>query len=151
MEEYNFLQLMPQICAVTVIVFIAMLVDLVSGLYKAKVRGEVHSSWGLKRSVSKFILYEGAILIAGGIDTLLCCSRLLQAVNLTLLHGVALFSYLIGILLCVVEMWSLKEKAEEKTKKDVNRAVELVGSLINRKQLADAISQAVADSLTKKS
>lgn len=148
MENFDFLQLLPQICAVTVIVFLAMLIDLISGLHKAKMRGEVHSSWGLKRSVSKFILYEGAILIAGCIDTLLCNSRLLSAVGMQMLQGVAMFSYLIGILLCIVEMWSLKERAEDKTQKDMSRAVDFLSSLVNKSQLTDAITKAISDAIT---
>lgn len=150
MNNFDFLLLLPQICAVTVIVFIAMLVDLISGLHKAKIRGEVHSSWGLKRSVSKFILYEGAILIAGCIDTLLCNSRLLSAIGIELLQGVAMFSYLIGILLCIVEMWSLKERAEDKTQKDLNRAADLLTSMVNKKQLTDAISKAISEAMNCK-
>ena len=45
------------------IVLIAMLLDLVSGLYKAKLRGEIRSSQALKRTITKFITYEGGMMI----------------------------------------------------------------------------------------
>ena len=54
-----------------VIVFVAMIIDLASGLNKAKQRGEVRSSYGLSRSLSKFIMYEGGMLIAAGVDLLM--------------------------------------------------------------------------------
>lgn len=38
-------QLLLQVCIAAFIVFVAMTVDLASGLYKAKIPGEVLSSW----------------------------------------------------------------------------------------------------------
>lgn len=142
--------LLVQVCLAAFIVFMAMCVDLASGLYKARMRGEVHSSWGLKRSVQKFILYEGAILIAGGIDILFLTCRIMAVVGCTLLNGIAIFTGFIAILLCIVEIWSLREKADEKTRKDINRASELIGSLIDKKQFAEAFGKAVADSMGNK-
>ena len=140
-------QLLAQVCLAAFIVFMAMAVDLASGLYKAKIRGEVHSSWGLKRSVQKFILYEGAVIIAGGIDVLFLTCRVMQLVGCTVLEGIAIFTGFIAILLCIVEIRSLREKADEKTRKDLNRAGELIESLIDKKQVADALAKAIAGSL----
>lgn len=140
-------QLLAQVCLAAFIVFMAMAVDLASGLYKAKIRGEVHSSWGLKRSVQKFILYEGAVIIAGGIDVLFLTCRVMQLVGCAVLEGIAIFTGFIAILLCIVEIWSLREKADEKTRKDLNRAGELIESLIDKKQVADALAKAIAGSL----
>lgn len=142
--------LLVQVCLTAFIVFVAMGVDLASGLYKAKIRGEVHSSWGLKRSVQKFILYEGAILIAGGIDILFLTSQVTKLIGCEALTGIAIFTCVIAILLCIVEIWSLREKADEKTRKDINRAGELIGSIVERKQIAEAIGKAIADAITHK-
>ncbi len=139
--------LLAQVCLAAFIVFLAMGVDLASGLYKAKIRGEVHSSWGLKRSVQKFILYEGAILIAGGIDILFLTSRVAKLMGCEVLSGIAIFTSIIAILLCVVEIWSLKEKADEKTRKDINRASEIIGAVLDKKRIAEAISSAIIDSI----
>lgn len=139
--------LLAQVCLAAFIVFIAMGVDLASGLYKAKIRGEVHSSWGLKRSVQKFILYEGAILIAGGIDILFLTCRVMPLVGCDVLNGIAIFTDFIAILLCMVEIWSLREKADEKTRKDIKRAGELIGSLVEKKQIADALGKALVEAL----
>lgn len=140
-------QLLLQVCIAAFIVFVAMTVDLASGLYKAKIRGEVHSSWGLKRSVQKFILYEGAIMIAGGIDVLVLTCRVTAIIGCNVLNGIALFTGLIAILLCIVEIWSLREKADEKTRKDIHRAGELIGGLLDRQQIGEAIGKAIAASL----
>ena len=47
-----------------IVVLLAMIVDLFSGLRKAKVRGEYRSSEALKRTFTKFITYEGGMIIA---------------------------------------------------------------------------------------
>lgn len=139
--------LLAQICLAAFIVFIAMTIDLGSGLYKAKLRGEVHSSWGLKRSVQKFILYEGAILIAGGIDVLFLTSHVAKLLGCDAIAGIAIFTCMIAILLCVVEIWSLREQAEEKTRKDLNRAGEILGTMLDKKRIADAIGTAIVEGI----
>ena len=47
------------------LVNVAMGADLVSGWRKAKLRGEAHTSYAFSRTLSKFLLYMG-ILIVGG-------------------------------------------------------------------------------------
>ena len=64
------------------IVFFAMMIDLASGLRKAKIRGELRSSQALKRSITKFITYEGSMIIALGVDMLIHMSKLAQMFGL---------------------------------------------------------------------
>ena len=66
------------------IVFFAMMIDLASGLRKAKIRGELRSSQALKRSITKFITYEGSMIIALGVDMLIHMSKLPQMFGLEL-------------------------------------------------------------------
>ena len=61
----------------SIFVMVAMIVDLVSGLIKAKQRGEIRTSYGLRRTVNKFIVYEGGVLIAIMIDVMIHFSHLL--------------------------------------------------------------------------
>lgn len=143
----NIGMLLFEVCVAAFIVFVAMSVDLASGLYKAKLRGEVHSSWGLKRSISKFILYEGAILIAAGMDVLFLMSKVFVLCGLNFLEGVAIFTCVVAIVLCIVEILSLREKADEKTRKDIGRVSEMVENIIDRKQLSAAIAKAIAESI----
>lgn len=149
MVTINLFSLLQQTCFVSAIVLIAMVIDLCSGLYKAKIRGEIRSSWGLKRSVSKFILYEGAVMLAGCIDVLFGVARFFSLLGLNTLDSVAIFSALIGVILCIVELWSLREKADEKTRKDVDRATQMLTSILDKKELTKAISKAVAEAISK--
>ena len=95
-----------------VIVFLAMIIDLVSGLIKAKQRNEVRSSYGLKRTLNKFIMYEGGMLIAAGVDVLIHLSHLLELFRLDVILGIPIITILLGVYLLVVEGISVREKAD---------------------------------------
>lgn len=125
------------------IVLVAMAIDLASGLYKAKQRHEVRSSWGLKRTLSKFIMYEGGMLIAFGVDLLIYFSRLFELFSLRSINGVPVVTCLVGIFLLVVEFMSIREKSDKKTKKDFSEAGELLAKLLDSKTFKDAVSEAV--------
>ena len=125
------------------IVLVAMAIDLASGLYKAKQRHEVRSSWGLKRTLSKFIMYEGGMLIAFGVDLLIYFSRLFELFSLRSINGVPVVTCLVGIFLLVVEFMSIRERSDKKTKKDFSEAGELLAKLIDSKTFKDAVAEAV--------
>lgn len=118
------------------IVLMAMCVDLCSGLYKAKQRGEIRSSWGLKRTLSKFIMYEGGMLIAAGIDLLIHFSHIYKLFNITALESTPVITCLLGVFLLIVEFLSVREKADEKTQKGISRVEELAVKAITKDDLA---------------
>ena len=72
-----------------VVVLFAMIIDLISGLMKAKQRHEVRSSYGLKRTLNKFIMYEGGMLIAAGVDLVLLNDEVLIGDNQSIEYGVS--------------------------------------------------------------
>ena len=125
------------------IVLVAMAIDLASGLYRAKQRHEVRSSCGLKRTLSKFIMYEGGMLIAFGVDLLIYFSRLFELFSLRSINGVPVVTCLVGIVLLVVEFMSIREKSDKKTKKDFSEAGELLAKLLDSKTFKDAVAEAV--------
>ncbi len=126
-----------------VIVFLAMMIDLASGLYKAKQRHEIRSSWGLKRTLSKFIMYEGGMLIAFGVDMLIYFSRLCELFHLTIIVGIPVVTCLIGIFLLIVEFMSICEKSDKKTKKDFSDAGEAIMKLLESKTFKEAVAKAM--------
>lgn len=126
-----------------VIVLLAMGIDLVSGLYKAKIRGEIRSSWGLKRTLSKFIAYEGGMLIAAGVDLLMHLSRLMHLFGLEAIYGVPVVTCLVGVFLLIVEFVSIREKADKKTQKDVSDAAELLGKLLANDSIKEVFRTAL--------
>lgn len=133
------------------IVLLAMAIDLASGLAKAKVRGEIRSSWGLKRSLIKFITYEGGMLIAAGIDLLISLSKVMALVHLEILEGIPIVTCMVGIFLLVVEWLSVREKADEKTKTEFSRVEKLAKTMVSRQELVDALTDALSQASKNRS
>ena len=133
------------------IVLLAMAIDLASGLAKAKVRGEIRSSWGLKRSLIKFITYEGGMLIAAGIDLLISFCKVMALVHLEILEGIPRVTCMVGIFLLVVEWLSVREKADEKTKTEFSRVEKLAKTMVSRQELVDALTDALSQASKNRS
>lgn len=121
----------------------AMIIDLASGLYKAKQRNEIRSSWGLKRTLSKFIMYEGGMLIAAGVDILIHLCKITTLFHLDVLWGVPVITCLVGIFLLIVEFMSVREAADEKTKTEMSRVAEMASAMVNKDELVSALTQAI--------
>lgn len=130
---------------VMILVLLAMIIDLGAGLFKAKQRGELRTSEALRRTLSKFISYEGGLTIAVMVDVLINFAKVYELFRLDALTVVPVVTILVGIFLLVVEFMSVREKADAKTKKQQERAAELIGKLITKEDLA-AILRAVLES-----
>jgi uncharacterized membrane protein len=115
---------------VAIIVFVAMMVDLGAGLYKASLRGDARRSEALKRTGFKFCLYHGSILIAAGIDLLIHLSKLYMWFGWNIVYGLPLITIVLGIYWCVVEFMSVREKADEKTHSDMAKAEKMAKALL---------------------
>lgn len=118
-------------------VLLAMIIDLGAGLYKAKQRGELRTSEALRRTLSKFISYEGGLMIATIADLFIHLSKFYQLVGMSALIGVPIVSILVGLFLLVVEFMSVREKADAKTKKQQEQAAELLMKLVSKEDLAE--------------
>lgn len=127
---------------VAIIVILAMSIDLASGLYKASIRGERKTSFGLQRTTLKCITYLGSILICFGIDVLVHMGKLWDAVGWGWLVGIPVFAILIGVFNCAVELKSVREKADAKADRETWKS--LMGLIKDLRQseiveLAEAI------------
>lgn len=125
------------------IVFFAMMVDLASGLRKAKIRGELRSSQALKRTLTKFITYEGGMIIALGVDLLIHMSKLTQLFGLDIVYGAPVITCLVGVFLLAVEFISVREKADQKTKKEMTDAAELLSKMLQNDNLKEVFRVAL--------
>ena len=132
---------------VYLVVLMAMSVDLACGIRKAKIRGEYTNSTALSRSVTKFITYEGGLLIATGVDLLIHLGKFWEIFGLDVMMGIPLVTIVIGIFVCSVEWISIREKADEKTKKEMKQAADIAGkvaaSMLNKDELSEALTQAI--------
>ena len=100
-----------------VLVLLAMMIDLVSGVRKAKLNGEEIKSDGFKRTVMKFIIYEGGLAIAMFMDAVIHGAGFYQVFGLDNLVGVPFFSTIVTLYLLLVEWVSVREKADVKKRR----------------------------------
>lgn len=115
-------------------VIVAMCMDASFGWRKAKLRGEARTSYLFSRSITKFALYEGVMFISAMIDTLI---HFVWVQFSDSIHCVPLASILVAIVLCIVEIWSMHEKAEEKTRKNITHAIEVVADAMSKEQAVE--------------
>lgn len=131
------------------IVFIAMGWDFCSGYYKAKLRREDRNSYGLRRTVSKFILYAGSLCIACGIDSISFVCRFWEFVHLSPLMRVPVVASIVAVFILVTEVRSIWEKADAKQRRQAGKAAELIGSVFNKEMLKDALSEVLISAKKK--
>ena len=125
-----------------IIVIIAIGMDLAFGWRKAKLRGDARTSYAFSRTITKFALYEGVMLIACGIDTLI---HFVWSMFNNTIYSVPLASSLIAIVLCIVEIWSMKEKADEKTRNNLHNAIKIVTEALPRDQVIDILKTMITE------
>ena len=125
----------------------AMSMDGIFGWRKAKERGEERTSYLFSRSINKFVLYEGGLFICAGIDTLI--HFVWVQFNTTTIHCVPLVSMLGAVVLCVVEIWSMREKADQKTRRNIAHAVNVVADALQKEQVVE-IAKHIVDKASEK-
>lgn len=121
---------------VAIIVFLAMTVDLGAGIYKAYLRGDARRSEALKRTGYKFILYQGSILIATGVDAMIHMAKVPIWLGWDLMYTVPVMTIIVGIFWCIVEFLSVREKADEKTHSDIAKAEKMATAIL---KIVDAL------------
>ena len=120
------------------VVIIAMAVDLVSGIRKAKIRGEARTSYGFSRSLTKFLVYQGILLIATCIDTLLHFGLYNFTDSVYVIPCVEL---LMAIILCGVELWSVYEKAEDKERRRMAVIAQKGAQVLDKDAIAGILTE----------
>ena len=101
------------------IVLGAMCVDLISGVNKAKQRGEATTSRLLRKSVSKFITYEGCLFLGLLVDLLIYLGRIFEVCHKIfdfnhIFLGIPITSSVMAVFLVGIEIKSVFEKADQK-------------------------------------
>lgn len=115
---------------IAIIVFIAMMIDLAAGLYKAKVRGDARRSEALKRTGYKFLIYEGGIMIASMVDLMIHMGKMYLIFGWQMAWGIPFVTIMMGIFWCIVEFLSVREKADEKIHSDISKAEKLAAQIL---------------------
>ena len=132
-------------------VFIMILADLWSGVRKAKVRGEVRSSYMYKKTIDKIARYYNAMIALTVIDCM-------QMGGVWYLDGYYSWSVpifpivtLLGALgISLVELKSIYEKADEKVKGDYQDVAQLVAEIAKHKADPSEVAAAVVEYMNNK-
>lgn len=151
-EQMEWLAKLSLITAViALIVVVAMGVDLSSGLYKASLRGEKRTSFGLQRTTLKAITYLGSILICCGIDVLVHLGKLWVLIGWEWMVGVPVFAIIMGIFNCVVELVSVREKADSKADKKAFKQIMSIVKELRQSEATELVKalQEIADNNKK--
>lgn len=119
-------------------VLLAMIIDFYFGIRKARQIGEVRSSEGYKRSVSKFNQYFGMLLYAFIFDAIVPISYFFEFP----ISAIPVVSLLATVALVFTEAKSVHEKADEKQRRKVNASLISVLELLEKKDdvLKDLLS-----------
>lgn len=120
------------------IVLFAILIDLVSGIRKARQLGIARTSIGLRDTIKKIIQYMTVLLFGVMIDLLL--------------YNISTWPYVtmaFSIGLVVIEGISVWEKAEVKLKKKVGSGFENAAIILQNVQDKEALLKAVSEIINK--
>ena len=125
------------VLALWLFVLIAVFIDLITGLYKAKSINYLITSDGLKRSANKLVLYYSLMTFGCMIDI---ASYGLEFVS------VPYVSILFCIFVLVVEGKSVFERANEKERKRLmNGAKDVTAILASKDEIAKAIHEYIKE------
>ena len=130
---------------VMVAVIVAMGVDFVSGWRKATLRGDEKTSYAASRTLTKFLIYEGILLIGVCIDTMI---HFVWAMLMDGSYFVPLMTIAWGIVLCIVEAWSVKEKADKKQRKRMDDAAAALANILDKETVLEILRARVKEKET---
>ena len=131
---------------VYILVLIMILADLWSGVRKARRNGEVRTSYGYKRTVGKLAQYYNVLIALTVVD-----SMQMSAVwyfEQYYHNTVWFFPFMTlggALLLCLIEVKSIYEKAEDKVRFD--RAGQVIGRIILNKDDQEEIARSIKEYL----
>lgn len=111
----------------------AIIIDLFSGVRKAKERGEARTSYGFKQTVNKLVLYYALMLFAFMFD----------AIGM-FFYPLPIVTFIAAAFLIFIEGKSVLEKAHDKDKRKFSKSIEELAILLeNREDLIKGLSELV--------
>ena len=121
---------------------IAVLLDLRSGIAKAKKRGEYRSSFKFRKTCQKFNEYGNTLLILTIVDVLIISFEDVITMQMHwILPNIPIFTFLGAVVICFIEYKSIKEKAEDKHK--IDEAEAFIFSLAKDKNALELLQKLI--------
>lgn len=119
------------LAVVYVLVFFVVMLDLVSGLGKAKRRGKLRSSYALRKTVDKLVRYFSMLLVITAIDAVQMLA--VSQWDLATGHHVPILpflTFLAAMFVGFIELKSIYENSEEKERARIEDAAEDIGKVL---------------------
>ena len=133
-----------------VVDIVAIIVDLRAGIKKAKQRGEYRSSTGYRRTIEKATKYFNFLIFGLLFDTLqITVCYLLHSQVGSNLPNIPFVTILFAVGILIIEVKSVYEKAENKTKneiKDAAKTAKEVVKMLKEEGLLDEIGEKTQES-----
>lgn len=104
-------------------VAVAVVLDLISGWRKARERGEARTSYGLRRTVTKTVLYYAMMLFAFMLD---CIG--------TFFYPLPYVTFIASAFLIFIEGKSILEKAHDKDKRKFAKNLQELGVIFDNRE-----------------
>lgn len=132
-DNFQSMVLVQVLCAM--IVLVAIFLDLVSGLRKAKERGEVRTSYALSRTTMKCLTNLGVVMIMAMCDYMVYFSHLYGIIGVDLLADVPVLTILVSLWLCWVQACSIRENADSKSDEHAKRQLVAIIKTLSSKDV----------------
>lgn len=124
--------------------------DLWSGLRKAKQRGEIRSSYGLKKTVDKIARYFNMLFAITLIDSIqMAVVYILDNYYGSNIPMLPVLTALGSVFIGFIEVKSIYEKADDKIKIEYEQAAKLVAELAKSKTNPEELAKAIGDYMKK--
>ena len=118
---------------VYVLVFAVVMLDLSSGIMKAKRRGKLSSSYALRKTVDKLVRYFSMLLVISAIDAVQMLA--ISQWDATTGHNIPclpLFTFLAAMFVGFIELKSIYENSDEKEQARIEDAADNIGKLLSK-------------------
>lgn len=132
-----------------ILVLVMIMADLWSGIRKARSLGEVRTSYGYKRTVGKVAQYYNVLIALTVVDSM----QMSAVWYFEQYYGnqLWLFPFMTlggAFLLCLIEIKSIYEKAEDKVRLD--KAGQVMGKIIINRENVEEIATSIKEYLNDK-
>ncbi len=133
-----------------ILVLLMIFADLWSGLRKAKRIGETRTYNGYRRTISKMAQYYNLLIAGSIVDSiygLLCWY--LENYYQTSLWLFPFITFIIALVLCLIEIKSIREKAEDKVRLD--RAGQVIQQVFINRENLEEVAKTISEYMSENS
>lgn len=144
MESQNTIRiawLLGIVAAEYILVLLAVLADMVSGIRKARARGDATRSRALRRTVDKLARYYNVLIVLSVVDAMIIVAgffaRVVEGYDVPTLP---LFTLIGSVAIAAIEVKSVFEKSSVKEKEDINNLISFLQHAANNDSLKSIIN-----------